>query len=84
MVPVGTVISIELTAGSTPPYTWTAVTSDAPATVRGITDHQHLGTTTATFKASTTGTATLSASDNPNCAPCGPPSERWVVTVRVV
>jgi hypothetical protein len=30
------------------------------------------------------GTATLSATINPNCHACGPPSELWDVTVRVI
>jgi hypothetical protein len=83
-VPVGTEISVNLAAWVIPPYSWTTVTSDNPQTIRASTASQGRGSSAATFTAVATGTGILSATNNPNCLPCGPPSELWQVTVHVV
>jgi hypothetical protein len=83
-VAVGTEISVNLAAWGNPPYTWTAETSDNPQAIRASTASQETGSSAATFVAVTTGTAILSATNNPNCHPCRPPSEHWQVTVHVV
>jgi hypothetical protein len=83
-VPVGTKISVNLAAWVSPPYSWTTVTSDNPVAIRASTVSQETGSSAATFTAVATGTAILSATNNPNCLPCGPPSELWQVTLHVV
>lgn len=83
-VPVGTEISVNLAAWVSPPYSWTTVTSDNPQTIRARTASQETGSSAASFTAVATGTAILSATNNPNCLDCGPPSEHWQVTLHVV
>jgi len=83
-VPLGTEIFVDLAASTNPPYSWTEVTSSAPETLRDDTARQYAGNSTATLKAVATGTATVSATNNPNCDACGPPSEVWEVTIHIV
>jgi hypothetical protein len=82
-VPVGTEITVSLAAWVNPPYSWTAVISRNPQAIRLRAASQEKGSSTATFTAIATGVGILTATNNPNCLPCGPPSALWQVTIRV-
>jgi hypothetical protein len=83
-VHTGAQIVITLRA-RTPAYRWAPVTSSAPAVVTVLSnDVADNGTRTATARASTPGTATLSSADTYTPDPHGPPSQAWQLTLTVV
>jgi hypothetical protein len=83
-VHTGTQIVITLRA-RTPAYRWAPVTSSSPAVVTVLSnDVADNGTRTATARASTPGTATLSSADTFTPDRHGPPSQAWQLTLTVV